>query len=132
MAARVVHFEIQADDLDRARAFYGDCFGWTFADWSQVTGSPYWGIITGEDSEPGINGGLMARGGGAPVSGAPVNGYVCTVQVEDYDLTEQKILAAGGTVAVPKTALPGMAWQGYYVDCEGNILGIHQPDPQAG
>jgi len=30
MAARVVHCEIQADDLDRARTFYGDALGCTF------------------------------------------------------------------------------------------------------
>jgi hypothetical protein len=34
-------------------------------------------------------------------------------------------------VALPKSALPGMAWQGYYLDTEGNTFGIHQPDPNA-
>jgi uncharacterized protein len=38
---------------------------------------------------------------------------------------------AGGQVALPKLALPGMAWQGYYLDTEGNTFGIHQPDPGA-
>ena len=40
-------------------------------------------------------------------------------------------LANGGEVALPKMALPGMAWQGYYLDTEGNTIGIHQPDPEA-
>ena len=26
--SRVVHFEIQADDLERAKSFYTDVFGW--------------------------------------------------------------------------------------------------------
>ena len=43
----------------------------------------------------------------------------------------RKILEAGGTVALPKMALTGMAWQGYYLDTEGNTIGIHQPDPEA-
>jgi predicted enzyme related to lactoylglutathione lyase len=51
--------------------------------------------------------------------------------VEDYDATEAKILAAGGQLALPKYALPGMAWQGYYLDTEGNTFGIHQPDESA-
>jgi hypothetical protein len=51
--------------------------------------------------------------------------------VEDYDAAEQKILQAGGQLALPKFALPGMAWQGYYLDTEGNVFGIHQPDPNA-
>ena len=52
-------------------------------------------------------------------------------RVEDYDATEAAILANGGTLALPKYALPGMAWQGYYVDTEGNTIGIHQPDENA-
>ena len=40
-------------------------------------------------------------------------------------------MANGGKVAMPKYALPGMAWQGYYIDTEGNIFGIHQPDENA-
>ena len=43
----------------------------------------------------------------------------------------RKLLANGGKVAMPKHALPGMAWQGYYIDTEGNIFGIHQPDKNA-
>jgi len=44
---RVVHFEIHVDDIERAKAFYGSVFGWTFQDWTAFTGSPYWGALTG-------------------------------------------------------------------------------------
>ncbi len=128
---RVVHFEIQADDLERAKAFYGAVFGWSFTDWGQVTGSPYWGIVTGPEDQMGINGGLLQRPVPAPGPQQGTNAFVCTVGVEDYDATEKRILEAGGQVALPKTALTGMAWQGYYLDTEGNTFGIHQPDPQA-
>ena len=130
--ARVVHFEIQADDVKRARTFYAAVFGWTFEDYSQFTGTVYWGVVTGPDDEPGINGGLLQRLAPVPAEGSGTNGYVCTVGVEDYDETERRILDAGGTVALPKMALTGMAWQGYYLDPEGNTFGIHQPDPEAG
>lgn len=129
--SRVVHFEIQADDVERAKAFYAAAFGWTFEDYSKVTGSPYWGVVTGPDDQMGINGGLLGRPAATPGEGQGTNAYVCTIGVEDYDATESRILAAGGRVALPKTALPGMAWQGYYLDTEGNTFGIHQPDPQA-
>jgi len=129
--ARVVHFEIQADDLDRARSFFAAAFGWSFTDWSEVTGSPYWGVVTGEEDQPGINGGLLQRPAPAPPPEQGTNAYVCIVQVEDYDETERRILDAGGQVALPKMALAGMAWQGYYLDPEGNTFGIHQPDPNA-
>lgn len=60
-----------------------------------------------------------------------MQGAVLTMGVEDHDATAAGILAAGGTEALPKYALPGMAWQGYFLDPEGNVFGIHQPDPQA-
>jgi len=129
--ARVVHFEIQVDDLERARAFYAAALGWTFTDWGHVTGSPYLGVSTGDPQQAGIDGGMLLRPAPAPPGPAGTNAFVCTVEVEDYDATEARILAAGGQVALPKMALTGMAWQGYYLDTEGNTFGIHQPDPQA-
>ena len=130
--ARVVHFEIQADDVERAKDFYAAVFDWSFEDYSQYTGSTYWGVVTGADEHPGINGGLLPRSAPAAPAGHGTNGFVCTIGVDDYDLVERRILAAGGRVALAKAALPGEAWQGYYLDSEGNTFGIHQPDPEAG
>lgn len=129
--AGVVHFEIQVDDVERAKTFYGAAFGWTFQDWTPVTGSTYWGVLIGPEGTPGIAGGLLQRPAPAPAPGQGTNAFVCTVQVDDYDATERAILDAGGQVALPKMALTGMAWQGYYLDTEGNTFGIHQPDPDA-
>ncbi len=126
---RPVHFEIQADDLERAKAFYEAVFGWRFEDYSQVLGSPYFGVITGEEGEPGINGGLQPRP--APAQPGGTNAAVLTMTVEDFDATAEAVLAAGGRVALPKFAIPGMAWQGYFLDTENNTFGIHQPDDSA-
>ncbi len=73
----------------------------------------------------------MRRKGNPPEDGACVSGYVCTIIVDDYDAYAAKILAAGGTEALPKMALVGMAWQGYFKDNDGNIFGLHQPDEKA-
>ena len=127
----VVHFEIQADDLERAKSFYGAVFDWKFEDYGHFTGSPYWGVVTGPDEEMGINGGLMPRPAPAPGPGHGLAAFVCTIGVEDFDETAAKVLAAGGQVALPKMALTGMAWQGYFLDTEGNTFGVHQPDPEA-
>ena len=89
------------------------------------------GAVTGDANEPGINGALMKRQSPPPAPGQAMNGFACTMGVEDYDATEAKIISGGGTVALPKHALPGMAWQGYYMDTEGNVFGIHQPDENA-
>ena len=60
-----------------------------------------------------------------------MNGAVLTLGCADYDSLQTAILEAGGQVAMPKSALPGMAWQGYYLDTEGNVFGLHQPDLNA-
>lgn len=127
----VVHFEIMADDPRRAMAFYREVFGWRFEDYAEYTGSPYWGVITRPEGEPGINGGLLVRSGKPAAAGAATNAFVCTVQVEDFDLTAANILKAGGSIQLPKYALSGMAWQGYFADTEGNLFGLHQADTQA-
>lgn len=128
---RLVHFEIHVDDMERAKKFYGEVFGWTFHDWSEYAGMPYYGAVTGDDSEPGIDGALMQRQGPSPEPNQALNSYACTMGVDNFDTTEAKIIEHGGKVALPKYALPGMAWQGYFIDTEGNIFGIHQPDKNA-
>lgn len=128
---RLVHFEVHVDDIERAKKFYGEVFGWSFQDWSEYAGMPYYGAVTGNEEELGINGALLQRQGPPPEANQALNGYACTMGVEDYDAAEARIIENGGTVALPKYALPGMAWQGYYKDTEGNIFGIHQPDASA-
>ncbi|MFY0760829.1 VOC family protein [Metabacillus dongyingensis] len=129
---RLVHFEIHVSDMERAKKFYREVFGWSFQDWSEYAGMPYFGAVTGNENEPGIDGALMQRHSSAtPETNQPLNGFACTMGVENYDVTEAKIIENGGKVALPKFALPGMAWQGYYIDTEGNTFGIHQPDANA-
>lgn len=128
---RVIHFEIHVDDMERAKTFYGEVFGWTFEDWTAYAGTPYFGASTGNENEPGINGALMLRKSPKQEINQGLNAYVCTMGVDDYDSAESIIIRNGGTVALPKNALMGMAWQGYYFDTEGNIFGIHQPDVNA-
>lgn len=130
---RVSHFEIQADDLKRAQSFYEAVFGWTFQEWKDEH-MEYIMIMTApkDSTEPGINGGLIKRPAKTPPQECGTNAYTCTVQVDDFDATEAKILAAGGVVALPKFPIVGIAWQGYFLDTEGNTFGLHQGDPNAG
>lgn len=127
---RVVHFEIQADNPKRAMKFYTDVFGWTFQQWED---KEYWLLMTAEkdSKELGINGGLLPRFAKMPPPECGTNAYVCTIQVDNFDDIAKKIEASGGIVAMPKFALAGMAWQGYFLDTEGNTFGIHQPDTNA-
>ncbi len=128
MSSRIVHFEIQADDIERAAAFYRGVFGWEIQKWDSPH-MEYWMVMTApkDSTEPGINGGLLKRPCPAPKPEQGSNAFVCTIVVEDFDASAAKILAAGGTEAMPKFKIADMAWQGYYIDTEGNTFGIHQP-----
>lgn len=127
----VIHFEIHAANVPAAVEFYSSVFGWSIDDWSSFAGMPYFGVTTAAEGEMGINGAIMQRQGDDPVSGASIQGAVITLGSSDFDADAAKILAAGGTLALPKYALPGMAWQGYFLDPSGNVFGLHQPDPEA-
>ncbi len=84
-----------------------------------------------ESKEPGINGGLQPRLAKVPPQECGANAFTCTVQVDNFDETAKKIETAGGKIAMPKFAIPKMAWQGYFLDTEGNTFGLHQADEAA-
>lgn len=119
---RPVHFEIPADQPERAIGFYQKVFGWTFQKWDGPM--EYWMIGTGDPSEPGINGGLMRRLN-------PGQPCVNTIGVADVDATLATVLSSGGECALPKMAIPGVGWLAYCKDTEGHIFGIMQNDPNA-
>jgi uncharacterized protein len=126
--SRVVHFEIHAENPERAVQFYTAVFGWQFKKWDGP--SEYWLIMTGDET-PGINGGLMRRHGPPPVEGQCVNSFVCTVGVQSLDTTVASVTANGGTIAHPKMPIPTIGWLAYAKDTEGNIFGMMQPDHAA-
>jgi len=125
---RPVHFEIHAENTDRAIAFYTKLFGWEFSQWA---GQPYWLIKTGEKGTPGIDGGLLPRQGPGPVGMAPVNGFVCTIDVAELDAMVEKAVAAGATIALPKMAIPTVGWLAYCKDTEGNTFGMMEMNANA-
>lgn len=127
--SRVVHFEIHAEKPERAIAFYTGLFQWQFTAWNG--GVPYWLINTGLNDKPGINGGLVPRRGPAPAEGQPVNAYCSTVDVTSVDDAVKRIVELGGSIALPKMAIPGVGWLAYGKDTEGNIFGVMQADPAA-
>jgi predicted enzyme related to lactoylglutathione lyase len=125
--SRVVHFELHAEDPNRAIRFYKTLFDWDFTRWSGP--QEYWLIKTGPDSQPGINGGLIRRRG--VIDGTAVIGYVCTINVESVDALAAAIPKEGGTIVVPKMAIPGIGWLAYAKDTEGNIFGVTHSDAAA-
>jgi len=125
--SRVVHFEIHADDPQRAVTFYRDIFDWQI----NKFGGPddYWLITTGPATEPGIDGAILQRRG--PINGDSVIAYVCTIDVPSVDAAITKITSHGGTIALPKMAIPHVGWIAYAKDTDGNIFGVMQSDHSA-
>lgn len=123
--SRPVHFEIQADDPDRAIDFYETALGWSFA---KAGGDDYWTIDTGPASKPGINGALIRRKGHAQQATgiAPPVGYVVTVEVGDLDTMLHAVTNAGGTIVVPMSEVAGVGKLAYAKDTEGNVFGLRQ------
>ncbi|HVF50442.1 MAG TPA: VOC family protein [Pyrinomonadaceae bacterium] len=119
---RVVHFEISADEPERALKFYKDVFGWESQRWDGPM--PYWFFNTGAPEQPGINGGMCKR------SDDFVN-CVNSIDVESVDEYVARIEEHGGAVVMPKTTLPKVGYLAYCKDTEGNFFGIMQADAAA-
>jgi uncharacterized protein len=77
------------------------------------------------------SGGLLQRPAKTPPQECGTNAFVCSFETGDFDQAAEKILGLGGVTALPKFAVPGKCWQGYFLDTEGNTFGVYQPDPQA-
>ncbi len=124
MANSVIHFEIQADDVARARNFYEQAFGWEINQMMKAEdgGMDYWGLKTRPDGTPGINGGLYQR----PADN-PLHTYDCTIQVDDLDKAIEDVKNAGGTIKGEKMEIPGVGWFAGGLDTEGNKFGLMQP-----
>ena len=123
MSSRPVHFEITADDPDRAAAFYKSAFGWEFADY----GGPFKYLLatTGPKDTPGIDGAIMSR------SDEYKQAVINTIGVDDFDVSAKAVNDAGGKIVYDKHAVPGVGWFAYCRDTEGNVFGIFKDDPKA-
>jgi predicted enzyme related to lactoylglutathione lyase len=120
----IVHFEIHADDPQRAIEFYKGSFDWTV---QQMGTESYWLATTAEESAPGINGAILPRLGPRPEIGAPIVGAVITVQVDDLDAAVARCIALGGDMALDKMTIPNVGFVAYVHDTEANVVGIFQP-----
>ena len=128
--SKVVHFEIPADDLDRAKSFYGAVFGWELQT-APMDGGEYTSVRTTDvdeetqqPTEPGaINGGMFVR------SESTVTTPVITIDVDGIDDALKQIEAEGGSTVTPRTAIPGMGAFAYFKDPEGNVMGLWETTP---
>lgn len=125
MPNNLAHFAINADDTDRARRFYGKVFGWQFQPWGPPN---FFQISTGDKTSPPVQGALQKRREIVP--GAHMIGYECSFSVTDVDAVAAAVETNGGTIVMPKVAIPGVGRLIFFKDTEGNIAGAIQFDAQ--
>jgi hypothetical protein len=122
MANSIVHFEIFASDVERARRFYERVFGWTF----EVGGGPdFYLIITGPTTDPGIRQGLIAKRRGPAAPGA-LNAFRVTIAVTSITQSMSAIEAAGGKLRSAIVDIPQVGKVVEFADTEDNVACIFQ------
>jgi len=121
---KVTHFELPADDMNRAKEFYNKTFGWEIQDMPDFG---YTLLHTTEmdmkkrmPKEPGaINGGVYKREASMPHPQV-------FMDVKDIDASLKKIEENGGETVRGKTPVGEMGFVANFKDPEGNILGLWQ------
>ena len=120
---KVVHFEIPADDLARAKKFYGTVFGWTLNDFPEMEYTIAKTVESDKNGMPkeagAINGGMLQRQD-------PVKSPVITIDVDNMDQAAAAIEKNGGKIIRPKMPVGDMGFAAYFKDTEGNVVGLWQ------
>jgi hypothetical protein len=119
---RVIHFEIPADNPNRAVKFYSEIFNWKVEKWAGPV--DYWLVTTGSEDVPGINGAIMKREN-------PQVTVTNTIEIPSIDDLLNNIVANGGQIIAPKMPVPGVGCAAYFADTEGNVFGLMQSDASA-
>jgi predicted enzyme related to lactoylglutathione lyase len=123
MSGRVVHFEIPADDVDRARDFYHRAFGWDFGPIPELD---YTLVQTAASDEQGMPTERGAINGGMCRREPPVTAPVVTIEVEDIDAALRTVESLGGATVAAKQPVADMGFAAYFRDSEGNLMGLWQ------
>lgn len=121
----IAYFEIQSANPAVSARFYGQVFGWKF---TLQEGLPieYYRI-----ESAGMHGGMFKRPADTPPLNCGTNAFTCSVEVTDFDAVAALIMENGGQVAMPKFAIPGLCYQGYFLDTDHNVFGIFEPNVNA-
>jgi predicted enzyme related to lactoylglutathione lyase len=116
----IVHFDIPADNPERAKSFYAKLFGWKFE--RPMEAMEYY-LVETEDLEGklGPGGGLGKRN----TADQKIVNYIGVSSVDEYLLKVEKL---GGKVLMPKTVVPGWGYLAICMDTENNTFGLWEDD----
>jgi predicted enzyme related to lactoylglutathione lyase len=121
--ATIVHFDVPAEDIKRARTFYEELFDWKI---EPVPGPiEYYNIFTKDEH------GKESVGGGMGKRGQPEQKITNYIGVSSIDEYIKKVQNLGGKIIMTKTTIPGFGYLATFIDTEGNTLGLWETDPTA-
>jgi predicted enzyme related to lactoylglutathione lyase len=129
----IVHFEIPTDDIERAKKFYTELFGWKIekllgmdtGNSSSSSDMEYWMITTTDEK------GNKALGGGMMKRKMPQQPNINYIGVESVDEYASKVEKIGGKVVLSKMAVPGMGYFAVCLDTENNAFAIWESSESA-
>lgn len=113
--------ELLTKDVDAAKRFYGDVFGWEFNGMDMGPMGMYWVIKGGE----GGMGGLMGRPPNLPAQ-VPDH-WVVYFMTDDIDAKVAATSAAGGSAMFGPEAIPGVGMVAVLADPQGGEFALLQP-----
>jgi predicted enzyme related to lactoylglutathione lyase len=118
----IVHFDVPADDPERAKKFYAALLGWKFESFPEMQ----YNLIstTNLDGTPGVGGGLGKRMD-------PSQRIMNYFGVASIDAAMKDVARLGGRLISPKMAVPGMGYLANCMDTEGNAFGLWEENAGA-
>ncbi len=117
--ATLVHFDISADDAERAKAFYEKLFDSKI---EKLPGPMNYYLVGTNDlkGNPGIGGGLAKREAGRG------SGIVNYMGVASIDVTLKQVIELGGKILQPVQPVPCYGLLSVCADTENNIFGVFE------
>lgn len=117
-------FEIYVNDMNRARKFYNEVFGYEFADAPPMPDSGDMEMVFFPMAPEGAinaSGALVKMSGFAPGGGGTIVYFGCA----DCSVEASRVATAGGNVLQPKTSIGEWGFISLISDSEGNTVGLH-------
>jgi len=124
---KIVHFEIPCSDLNRAKKFYSELFGWEIKPYPGDEGEEYLRAIATNSDKDGksmdkgaINGGLQKKGERASTT-------TLVIQVKNINEAVEKVKNNGGEIKVEPEEIGGMGMYAQFDDPDGHRMGLFEP-----
>ena len=118
----IVHFDVPADDPERAKKFYGGLFGWKFESYPAMQYNLV--ATTNLDGTPGVGGGIGIRRD-------PSQRMISYFGVPSIDAAMKQVESLGGKIISEKMTVPGMGFLATCIDTEGNAFGLWEQNASA-